>query len=139
VKNDDATPATNEPTCGQELAAAAEVPDKWRQLMDHVATNLEAHASWVGADSHAARDEHDALLRVARAYRDMAEAAARAAAAMTAMKDLAPAPHDPSRIDRAGQASWMRLKIQIQRELAALITRHADESQAALAELSASR
>ena len=129
------SPTSNKPTCGQELAAAAEVPDKWRQLMSHVATNLESHASWVGSDSNAARDEHDALLRLAQAYRDMAGAAARAVAAMTAMRDLAPAPHDPSRIDRAGQASWMRVKIRIQRELAALIAQHADESEAALATL----
>jgi hypothetical protein len=135
MNHDEIPPRSTEPTCGQELAAAAEVPEKWRQLMEHVAHNLEGHALWVGSASDAARDEHQGLLRVALAYRAMAAAAADAAAAMIAMKDLAPAPHDPSRIDRPAQASWMRVKIQLQRELGTLITTHARESEEALAAL----
>jgi len=124
---------TKEQTCGQEMAASAEVPQKWQALMSHVASNMERHAAWVGGDSPAARRERDALTKVAGDYRAMAEAAGRAAAAMAAMKDLEAAPHDPSRIDRAEQARWMRAKIELQREFAQLLLQHADESEAALA------
>jgi hypothetical protein len=134
-KMSDPKASMTEQTCGQELAASAEVPRKWQELMNHVATNMEGHATWVGTDSGAAKAEHAALLRVAGEYRAMASAAGRAATAMKAMKDLAPAAHDPARLDRLGQARFMRAKIQMQREFARLLTRHAEESEKALAEL----
>jgi hypothetical protein len=120
------------PTCGEELAASAEVPEAWRDLMRHVAINLEAHASWVGMASPAARAEHEGMLRVAAAYRDMADAAERAAVLMRSLRALPAAPHDPAAFDRAAFASWMRAKIDRQRALAALIEHHAAVSERAL-------
>ena len=127
--------ATKEQTCGQEMAAAAEVPRRWGELMTHVATHMEGHARWVGTDSVAARREHDALMRVAAEYRAIAAAATRAAAAMTAMKALTPAPHDPSRFNATSQARWMRAKVKMQRAFATLLMRHAAESETALAQM----
>jgi len=124
-----------EVTCGEEMAASAEVPRRWMELMNHVATNMEWHAKWVGVGSSTAQAEHDALLRVAKEYRAMAAAAGGAALAMAAMKNLAPAMHDPSKVDRAAQARWMRTKIHRQREFADMLLRHAEDSEKALAEL----
>ena len=121
-----------EPTCGQEMATSAEVPEKWQELMNHVATNMEWHAGWVGTASTSAKLEHDGLLRVAGEYRAMAASAGRAATAMKAMRDLSASPHDSSKMDRAAQARWMRAKIRMQRAFAALLMRHADESEKAL-------
>jgi hypothetical protein len=127
-----------EQTCGQEMAASAEVPAEWQALMDHVAGNMEWHARWAAAaGSPAGRREHDAMARVARAYRAMAAAAGRAAIAMKAMKDLPPVAHDRSQLDRPGLARWMRAKIKMQREFAATLNRHAADSEKALAELEA--
>lgn len=126
-------PSPLEETCGQEMSASAEVPLKWKTLMEHVAVNMDAHASWVGVASAAARQEHDGLRRVAAAYRAMASSAAAAAEAMQAMNDLPPAPHDPSRRDAAGWAGWMREKIRLQRELASMLEQHAAASELALA------
>ena len=84
-----------EETCGQELSRDAEVPRKLGQLMAHVARNLRAHAVWVGTRSAEAKLEHDALQQVAAGYEAISEAASRTAAAMTSMRDLPPAPHDP--------------------------------------------
>jgi len=125
--------SNDEQTCGQELAAAAEVPLKWQALMDHVAGNMEAHAAWVGTEPGTAQREHEALRRAAAAYRAMAAAAGRAAAELQAARDLEPAPHDPARLDRPALARWMRAKIAMQRDLAAVLERHAQESEAALA------
>ena len=122
-----------EQTCGQEMAASAEVPLQWQALMDHVAANMDAHATWVGTATAAAKQEHDALRRVAAAYRAMAWAAGSAAQAMHAMRDLPPAPHDPHKRDGAAWAAWMREKIRMQRHLAATLERHAAESEHALA------
>jgi hypothetical protein len=119
------------------MAASAEVPERWGALMRHVAGNMDAHAAWVGSGSPPSRRERAAMLRVARAYRAMADAATRAAAAMKAMRELPAAPHDPARLDRAALASWMREKIRMQLEFAALLTRHAEASERALAGLDA--
>src|SRR5580692_6616925 len=96
-----------EMTCGQEMAADAEVPELLARLMRHVAGNMETHATWVGAGA-----EHDALRIVAREYVAIADAAARAARAMQAMRDIPGAPHDPTRLDRAALARWMGEKIE---------------------------
>jgi hypothetical protein len=130
-------PDAEKPTCGQELAASADVPDKLGRLWAHVATNLEAHAKWVGNASPEAAREHAALVALAAEYRTIARAATRAAAIMTSMKDLPAAPHDPSLRDPAGQAAWMREKVQLQSDLAALLLDHAQTSQKALGQLEA--
>lgn len=121
-----------EETCGQEMAASAEVPRRWQALMDHVADNMDAHATWVGTASPEARREHDGLRGVAAAYRAMAAAAGNAAHVMAEMKDLPPAPHDPAKRDGAAWAAWMREKIRLQRDLAALLEQHAAASERAL-------
>ena len=121
-----------EPTCGEEVAASAEVPDAWRDLMRHVAINLEAHATWVGTGSPAAREEHEGLRRVAAAYLEMAEAADRAGRIMRGMRAVPAAPHDPARRDGEAFVVWMRKKVELQRALAAMLERHAAESERAL-------
>jgi hypothetical protein len=119
------------------MAASAEVPRKWGALMEHVAGNMEWHAEWVGTGTPAAKRERDALIRVAAEYRAMAAAGARAATAMADMHDLEPVPHDRAAVDRAAQGRWMRAKIEMQREFAALLIRHAEDSEQALADLAA--
>ena len=49
--------------------------------------------------SPAARAEHEGMLRVAAAYRDMADAAERAAVLMRSLRALPAAPHDPTAFD----------------------------------------
>ena len=119
-------------TCGEEVAASAEVPEAWRDLMRHVAVNLEAHAAWVGGSSPAAREEQAGLLRVASAFRDMADAAERAVALMRSLHALSPAEHDRTTFDHGGFVAWMREKIERQRALAALLERHAAAAESAL-------
>jgi len=126
---------SEEMTCGEELAHDAEVPERLGELWEHVATNLAAHAKWVGTATPEAAAEHDALMHVAREYRCIAAAAERAAAIMHGMHDLAPAVHDASRLDRAALAHFIRRKVELQLGLADLLVRHADDSRRALAEL----
>jgi hypothetical protein len=124
-----------EETCGQELARDAEVPELLAELWEHVAKNMVLHAKWVGTDTPEATAEHDALTHIAREYRSIAAAAERAATIMKSMHGMPPAPHDPSRRDRPGQARFMREKIQLQLRLADLLVSHADASRGVLAEL----
>ncbi len=120
------------PTCGEELAQSAEIPESLARLFMHVATNMDAHATWVGTDTIEAHREHDALRASAVAYREIADAAARAAESMLAFADLAPAPHDPARLDRRALLAWMSAKVEMQRDLARLLLEHAEQSAAML-------
>ncbi|HEY4394742.1 MAG TPA: hypothetical protein VGP64_11795 [Polyangia bacterium] len=120
-----------EETCGQEIARDAEVPESLGRLMAHVATNMDAHARWVGG-SPGGGAERAALERVAAAYHAIAEASLRAAGAMRAMKDLPAVPHDPEQWERAGQVQWMRQKIAMQTAFANMILQHARDSEGAL-------
>lgn len=119
-------------SCGAELAEDAVVPEHLAKLMAHVATNLVAHAAWVGKDSFAASQEHHWLLKVAADYRAIAAAATRAAANMRAMRHLAPAPHDEAVWDRIAFSNWMREKIALQRAFADLLIEHAKASELVL-------
>jgi hypothetical protein len=130
------TKSAEEVTCGQEIAADSEVPEKLAQLMSHVAVNMEAHAKWV-AGSVGGQLEHDRLMVVAREYESIAAAAGRAAVAMKDMRSVPPVQHDPSQLDRAGQVRWMRSKIHMQLEFARLLTRHAEVSKKVLADMEA--
>lgn len=119
---------TTEMTCGRELAESAEVPELIGALMNHVASNLVAHATWVGDATPEGAAERAALLCTAEHYRAIGNAALSAATFMRSLGDLAAAPHDPSRFDRAGFADWMRAKIELQRELARCLCTHAATS-----------
>jgi hypothetical protein len=119
-------------SCGEELAASALVPERLAALMLHVSLNLDAHADWVGRSSEAARLESAALRELATDYRAIAEAAERAVQRMRDAASLAPAPHDPSRWDRAAFVAWMQRKIELQRALAELLLEHVGASERAL-------
>jgi hypothetical protein len=125
----------DEATCGRELAEGAEVPELLGELWGHVASNLESHAKWVGTATPEAAAEHDSLRHIAVEYRNIALAAERAAVVMKSMSELAPAPHDPARLDRNAQARFIRRKIELQLKLADLLVRHAETSRSALFEL----
>lgn len=128
------TAGIEEMTCGHEIAADSEVPAKLARLMSHVAGNMEAHAKWVGS-SVGGQPEHDGLMAVAREYEAIAAAAERAAKAMKDMRTIPAVQHDPALLDRAGQVRWMRAKIEMQTEFAKLLTRHAEVSKRALAQM----
>jgi hypothetical protein len=121
-----------ETTCGQELAESANVPDQFGCLFEHVALNLREHAAWVGTGSAAARREHDAMIAVAEGYEEIASTAARTASLMRTLHDIPPVTHDPRSRDALKFHAWMTRKIELQRELATLLTEHAQQSEQVL-------
>jgi len=128
-------PEEERASCGQELAASAEVPAAVARLFAHVALNLRGHAAWVGGESQPACAECDALLRVALDYERIAAAAEQAARHMRTCAVLEPAAHDPATLDRSALRSWMQTKLALQRALADLLLAHAQVSESALADL----
>jgi hypothetical protein len=125
-------PEREETTCGHEMARDAEVPELLARLFGHVAENMVVHGQWVQRSSESGADEERGLQRVAEHYRAMAAAGQQAAAAMRAMEDVPPAPHDLALLDRVAFAQWMRTKVQLQRKLAHLLLNHAEHSESVL-------
>ncbi|WP_437767254.1 hypothetical protein WME77_09510 [Sorangium sp. So ce764] len=109
--------------CGRDLANNAAVAERLAELFRHVADNLEAHARWVGSATPEARLEHDAMRRVAAGYREIGEAAGRAAETMRAAGDLPAAPHDLARFDRGAFEAWIASSSMVGK-LFLLIRRH---------------
>lgn len=121
-----------EESCGKDLAESAGIPEQFGVLFAHVAQNLRAHAAWVGTDTAEGKDEHDAMLEVARAYEAIRSQTDRTAALLRALARLPAAVHDPEKMDKAALSEWMRRKVEIQRSLAAALSEHAEQSQRAL-------
>jgi hypothetical protein len=119
-------------SCGAELAEDAVVPERLAALMSHVAENLLRHAGWVGSDTTAAAMEQRALARLAAEYQAIASAAVTASVTMRGLQGLEFAPHDPAKWDRNAFATWVRQKIELQRQFAQLLLEHAERSERAL-------
>ncbi len=120
-------------TCGQELAASADIPDDFGRLFRHVAINLRNHALAVGSGSAGASRERDALLRVASGYEEIADAAERTAQFMRTLATLPAVPHGTDGLGRDGFVDWMTTKIAIQRRLGTTLLEHAEQSAHVLA------
>jgi hypothetical protein len=134
-----AAPAAAEPgtkmTCGQMMASKAALPSKMAELMTAVADSVEAHAKWTGTKDKMAKAEHDMLMKVAKDHRAVAKQYTAIAATMTKAKDLQQAPHDPKTADMAKMAELTQKQITLAREMAALMTKDADESEKMLASM----
>jgi len=124
-------------TCGEEMAANAEVPEQLSRLFTHVAQNMDAHARWVGTTTPEARAEHAAMLALAADYRAIASAADRAVVTMRKHRNLPAAPHDPRALDKAAFSAWMTRKMELQRAFARLLLEHAELSEQGLREMTA--
>jgi hypothetical protein len=122
-------------TCGQELAASAEVPEAIGALLKHVSVNMDAHARWVGVETNEAKVEGEVMSWVAAEYRALGEGAERLAQKMRSFEQLAASPHDPKKMDWVAFGVWMRKKIELQRHVANLLLSHAAESEVALKHL----
>jgi hypothetical protein len=127
----------DEAACGHEIARDAEVPELLGQLIQHVASNMAEHARWVEASNPSGAPEAVGLHKVAEHYGSIAKASESAAAAMRAMRDAPAAAHDPKLLDRATVVPWMQAKIEMQRRLAQMLLRHADDSERVLQRMGA--
>jgi hypothetical protein len=111
------------------------VPEALAALLKHVAQKRWAHADWCGTETEAACGEHAALSRVAQAYENLGALAEQTAGMMRSLQQLDAVAHDPAKLDRAQFERWMRKKVRLQRDLAAMLLAHAAQSEHALEQL----
>ena len=113
-----------------EMAKAAlPLPTKFAELMTAVSEGMTAHGAWVGAGKDkASKDEAASFKKLAADHKALATAAKKAATDMEAATKLAPAPHDMTKADpKGGEHALATAKLE--REMAALMIKHAEETE----------
>ena len=110
--------ANAQPTCGQGLAANADLPARLADLLAARAEVLERHTRALDLADVSSRQEYDAYLELVRAHRDIAGRLARLAEAMAACRDLPMGRHDLAVMaDPQGQLEAFRRFVALERQL----------------------
>ncbi len=116
--------------CGAMMKQLSALPTKFAELMNNVAGGMAAHADWVGMNKDAASQaESAAMKKIAADHKELANQATKTAADMNAA--LAPAPHDMSKMDPKA-AEGMAQGAKLEREMAALMIKHAEDTEKTL-------
>jgi hypothetical protein len=113
----------DQPTCGQGLAANADLPAKLAELMAAMADVLERHTDALDLTDSAAREEFDAYSALVQAHRTVADELASLAQQMAGYRDLPMGRHDEAALaDPQGQAEAFQRLLTTERELLALLS-----------------
>ncbi|MGQ0506009.1 MAG: hypothetical protein ACT4TC_11905 [Myxococcaceae bacterium] len=128
----------DEITCGQWMASKAPLPAKLGELMASIADNMDSHAKWTSASKDKnAKKEVEIVSKVAKTHRDLGTNYTRLSEEMTKHKDLPAVQHDPKAMDMAKMTEGMTKQIKLQREMAQMIIKDADEAEAHLNQMKA--
>lgn len=140
IRSDAGTPTVRgnmkEENCGAMMKSLVPLPTKFAELMTAVADGFDAHAAWVamGKDANA-KAEADALKKISKDHRALAAAAKQAATNMEAAGKLAPALHDTSKMDGKKMGEMIMKQATLEKEMAALMVKHAEDMEKMVAEM----
>jgi hypothetical protein len=123
--------------CGAMMKSLVPLPTKFAELMQAVTDGMTAHANWIaqGKDP-AAKAEAAAMKKIALDHQAVMNDVKKAAADMEAAGTLQPAPHDMSKMDPKQMGEMMMKQATLEREMAALMVKHADDTEKAVKEMS---
>jgi hypothetical protein len=129
----DVTDMTEQPTCGQGLAAHAMLPIKLGELTAAVAENLEAHLPGLDlSDEHAAQ-EHRVYVKLAQEHRQIAARLNALGEEMAGYRDLPMGRHDMEALSSPQVAEAFQQFVRLEQELVALLQQRLQEDQGMLA------
>ena|SRR5688572_11080530 len=127
-----------EENCGAMMKSLVPLPTKFAELMTAVADGQTAHANWVGMSKDPkATAEATAVKKIADDHRALAAAAKKTAADMEAASTLQPVAHDKTKMDPKAMQDSMTKQIALEREMANMMLKHADESEKMMKEMHA--
>lgn len=140
VRSDAGTAAAGgnmkEENCGAMMKSMVPLPTKFAELMTAVADGLDAHAAWMGMSKDAnGKAEADTLKKISKDHRALAAAAKQAAADMDAAGKLAPTMHDMSKMDGKKMGDMMMKQAALEKEMAALMVKHAEDTEKMVANM----
>jgi hypothetical protein len=125
-----------EENCGAMIKGMVPLPTKFAELMTAVADTQAQHASWVGMGKDpASQAEATAMRKLAEDHRTMATDAKKVATDMEAASTMRPAPHDRAKMDQKAMTEAMSRQIRLEREMASLMMKDADETERRLTEM----
>lgn len=120
----------DQPTCGQGLAANADLPANLAEMTAAMADVLERHTDALDISDSAAQEEFDAYSALVRAHRRIAGDLAALAQQMTGYRDLPMGRHDEAVMaDPGGQAEAFERLVAIERELLELLNAKVEEGE----------
>lgn len=121
--------------CAAMVRGLIPLPTKFGELMTTVADGMDGHAAWVGASKDkAAKAEAASMKKLGKDHRDVATLMKKIVADMEAGGKLSPAPHDMSKADPKMGEGMMK-QAALEREMAALMIKNADETDKMLKEM----
>lgn len=112
----------DQPTCGKGLAEHAALPKTLGRLMAATAAILENHQKALVLEDPNARLEYDAYVKLARAYRDIAEKLHATADQMTGYRHLPMARHDERAMTSLDACESFDQFVTVERELLGYLT-----------------
>jgi hypothetical protein len=122
-------------TCGNGLAANAQLPATLGELTGALANLLETHIEALDLNTEAGRSERDAYARLATEYRDIASRLLATSGNMASYHDLPEAGHDMAYMASAKPLVAFEQLVKAKQQALALLRESADEDEAMLAEM----
>jgi hypothetical protein len=114
--------------CAKMMNSHAVYPAKMAEFMTAMADGLEAHAKWIGTTDKATKGEHDFLIKLAKEHRQFATEFKKTSTEMASVKSFGTVKHDMAKMDaKAGEL--MGKRIALEREMASMMQKDADESE----------
>ena len=121
--------------CPATMRDLVPLPTKFGELMTAVAEGMNTHAAWVGASKDkAAKAEASAMKKLAKDHLAVAAQMKKIVADLEAGGKLTPAPHDLTKADPKMGEEYAK-EAALEREMAALMIKHADETDKILKEM----
>jgi hypothetical protein len=123
---------SEQPTCGQGVAANSSLPSALGGVIAAMADNLEAHRLALDVTDDAARQEHDAYSRLIGQQRQAAERLRATAEQMAGARDLPMGKHDMARMTTPRVLDAFKAFVAAEQELLELLRSRLEHDQAML-------
>ena len=123
---------SQQPTCGQGVAANAALPAAVGEVIAALARNLDAHQRALDASDPAARQEHDAYLRLIAEQRRIASELVATAEHMRGNADLPMGKHDMQVMTAPPVLEAFQSLVRAEEQLLALLHERLEQDRAML-------
>lgn len=115
--------------CGEMMKSIIPLPTKFGELMTAVAEGLNGHAAWMAASKDkSAKKEAAILKKLAKKHAGVATLMKKIVADMEEGTKVGPVPHDMAKADPKGPEGMLK-QATLEREMAALMIKHAEETE----------
>jgi hypothetical protein len=126
---------SEEPTCGEGLAANAALPAKLAEVIASVASVLELHTKALDLGDENAREEYDAYVKLVERHRRTAAELRALGEQMVSYRDLPMARHNVEAMSTPEAADAFEQLVNVEHELWSLLHERAEQHRPLLREL----